>query len=134
LLRDCPMPIWAERASRRHHGWRVMASVDVGAAGSSTTALSDRILEAARAVARDDTRLWVLHSWRLEGERLLSGMGRITPASDPAELERGERRAHRAALDDLLARHGLEEGRDVSVELARGDPAATIPEAAKRLD
>lgn len=132
LLRKCPLPVWAVRASGHEYPRRILAAVDVASDDPQGRLLNEHILEVALVFTRrSGSRLWLLHAWNLWGERLLSGIGGEAPER-VAELVSQEERSLRRELEHLLARHDVGEVA-MQLELVRGEAVDVIRAAVERL-
>ena len=131
LLRKCPCPVWAIKPTHEKKYARIMAAVDPDPIDKKRNALNSKIMELATSLARSEgSELHVVHCWRLYGDTILSGRGRMSQ-NKVAELARKARMEHEGRISELVEKQapGLPNNR---IHLLKGDAEALIPALAKR--
>lgn len=132
LLRDSPASVLQVGPADGRPARRVLVGVDPDDMDAQRTALSERVLSVARAVARaEGATLHVVQAWQAPGERLvvLRADG-DTEAAYYAEMSR--LRALRA-LARLVQPQGLNPS-GAQVHLEKGPPDEIVPAVAARID
>jgi nucleotide-binding universal stress UspA family protein len=115
------------KPTRKRRYTRILAAVDPSRAKPEEGALNRKILEIGSSLAAHDKGdFHVVHAWKLFGESLLRGGGRVPPADVEGEL-RASRARHQRQLEELLETAGVktEPGR---VHLIKGTPDIVIPD------
>lgn len=131
LMRKCPCPVWVIKPAHRKKYARIMAAIDPDPIDKKRNALNTKIMELATSLAHmEGSELHVVHAWRLYGETLLSGSGRMSQ-SEVDKLARKTQAKHEGWIAKLLEKHapGLPNNR---VHLLKGDAERLIPALAKK--
>lgn len=124
LMRKCPVPLLVTKPARRKRFNQVLAAIDPTVTGESRDTLNKTILELARSLsAREDADLHVVHAWRLLGESMLRGRGRVPP-EDVDHLVLEEKERHRCLVEAMLKKHAVSGHR---LHLPKGEAAEVIP-------
>jgi len=125
LLRHAPCALLLVRRGAFDGYRNILAAVDPMHAHDTEAVLDDRVLEAAKTFAGCwDSRIEVLHCY-LESEQLPM----VSPGVAGYYGERSSRAEHARAVDELVARHGLQPG---NIALEPGDARELIPAVAER--
>ena len=125
LLRHVPCPLLLVRRDEFDGYRRILAAVDPMHTHDADGLLDDRILEAARVFAGPrDSRIDVLHCY-LDSEHLPL----VAPGVAGYYGERSSRDEHARAVEELVARHGLDHS---CIAMEPGDARQQIPAAAER--
>ena len=131
LMRKCPCPVWVIKATHRKKYSRIMAAVDPDPLDKKRNALNAKIMELATSLARTEgSELHVVHAWRLYGETLLSGRGRMRQ-SEVDKLVRKARKEHEGWVAELVGKFAphIPKG---GIHLLKGNAEALIPALTKR--
>lgn len=132
LIRQCPCPLWFAKSPRLRPKVQVLAAVDPFHFGSKLARLDDRILGAARQVAKMfGGKLAVCHAQVPPAPYVGDVLGRL-PA--PAPLLPGQLRRHlatvRKATNQLARRFGVP---TAARFVESGDPVVVLPRMTRRL-
>jgi universal stress protein E len=130
LMRKCPCPVWVIKPEHQKKFSRIMAAVDPDPIDKKRNALNTKIMELATSLARiEGSELHVVHAWRLYGETLLSGSGRMSQ-SEVNKLAHQARMEHKDWIAELVGKYapGLPKNR---IHLLKGDAEVLIPALAK---
>jgi len=131
LMRKCPCPVWVIKPTHRKKYVRIMAAVDPDPIDKKRNALNTKIMELATSLARiEGSELHVVHAWRLFGETLLSGPGRMSQG-EVDKLARKTMMEHKSWVAKLVGKYAphIPNGR---IHLLKGDSEELIPALAKR--
>lgn len=131
LLRKCPCPVWVIKPKHHKKYARIMVAVDPDPIDKKRNALNTKIMELATSLAHmEGSELHIVHAWRLFGETLLLGPGRMSQ-SEVNDLARKTRKEHEGWVAELVGKYAphIPKGR---VHLLKGDAETLIPEMAKR--
>jgi universal stress protein E len=132
LIRHCPCPLWFAKSRARLQKARVLAAVDPFHTHAKPARLDDRILQTARQVAMlSRGKVAMCHAYLVPEYTTSDGLGYL-PARMPLPVEQLRRyeTAVRKAVDRLARRHRIP---PAARFLERGDPAAVLPQLARRL-
>ena len=144
LIRACPCPVAVMGSHRAEEGQKVtVAAVDVTSSPEDeevNAKLNDRILDLSLAsLAKPDTRLHVIHVWRLYGESILrSPRAHVKPEEVDALLEK-ERADRQEKLERLVENYRSRlTGSDAErfapeIHLVKGDPGSAIQSTLEQL-
>ncbi len=134
LLRTCPCPVWLSRPiSRARADVRVAVAVDPMSAEPASQDLAIQLLQLSRVLADSYSgELSIVSAWDFEFEDYLrhSPWARMSDEAISDNVLTAER-DHQTALDELIARAGLD-GR-LSLHRPRGRPDQAIPQAVDEL-
>ena len=127
LMRKCPCAVWVMRPTRRIRYSKILAAVDTDPSDNQKEALNVKIMDLASSLARmENSRLHIVHAWRLEGESTLrSGFARV-PAAKLSETLREVRGQHKQHLERLLKGYPLQKIKH-QVHLLKGHADKLIP-------
>lgn len=131
LLRQCPCPVWLSRpVARRRDEMKIAVAIDPENTTPEGHDLSLRLLRLSRALADSCSgELNIVSCWDYEFEKTLRHNPWIKmPEEDLKKTVDEARRHHRAALDALTLKSGIE-GK-VQVHHARGAADEMIPQYA----
>jgi universal stress protein E len=131
LMRKCPCPVWVIKPSQQKKFAKIMAAVDPDATDEKRKALDAKIMELATSLARiEGSELHVVHCWKLFGEKIFSGSGRMS-RSEVDKLARTVRMEHKDRISMLVEKHapGFLSTR---IHLLKGEADELIPALAKR--
>jgi universal stress protein E len=132
LVRHCPCPLWFAKSPAGLQKVGVLAAVDPFHSHAKPARLDDRILQTARQVATlFRGKLAMGHAYAVPEYTMSDGTWNL-PARTPlpaSQLRRYETTV-RKALDQLARRHRIPRA---SRFAERGDPAAVLPQLARRL-
>jgi nucleotide-binding universal stress UspA family protein len=132
LLRKCPCPVLLLRGAGARLQ-RLLAAVDPDPEDVVRDSLNPRIMAHAALLRQlAGGSLDIAHAWHMLGEELLRGGSDGLSQAELRALLRGERQARLAALEKMLAPHGLGI-RDPRVHLLKGRPEDVLPEVAARI-
>ena len=130
LMRKCPCPVWVVQPTHRKKSG-ILAAIDPDPFDEVRNALNSKIMELATSLAPvEGTELHVVHAWRLYGETLLSGPGRMSQG-EVKKMARKTRTEHKGWVADLVRRHAPRLP-DERIHLLKGDAGRVIPALAKR--
>lgn len=125
LLRKCPVPVWVHSPSMATN--RAIA-VAVGPVGvdKTTEDLNVKLLELGASLASfQESRLHIIHAWRLDGDSMLSSRRLSYPWAEIDAMAKAVVTEARAELDWLIDRAGL--GRDdISLHIQNGHSADVL--------
>ena len=131
LMRKCPCPVWAIKASQTDGFKRILAAVDPNPSDPIQEGLNRKILDLATSLARlGHSKLHIVHAWSTATEPFNHWGDFGLPTSEAARMADETRDLHERWLAALLA----EDVRDDlahQVHLLRGSPRKLIPEVAK---
>ena len=144
LIRACPCPVAIMGAHRPEESQRVtVAAIDVTSAPEDEEVnadLNDRILDLSLlSLTKPDTRLHVVHVWRLYGESIMrSPRANVNPEEVDALLEvecAGRRDKLEKLVENYRARLTGSEAEQFAPEihLIKGDPSSAIPATLEQL-
>jgi universal stress protein E len=131
LMRKCPCPVWVVKPTHHKKYARIMAAVDPDPFDEERNSLNTKVMELAISLAHmEGSELHVVHAWRLYGETLLPGPGRMSQV-EVNKLARKARTEHKGWIAELVEKHapGLPSNR---IHLLKGDAERVIPLLAKR--
>lgn len=131
LMRKCPCPVWVIKPSQQKKFAKIMAAVDPDPTDEKRKALDTKIMELATSLARiEGSELHVVHCWKLFGEKIFSGSGRMS-RSEVDKLARTVRMEHKDRISMLVEKHapGLLSTR---IHLLKGEADELLPALAKR--
>ncbi|NTW60109.1 MAG: universal stress protein [Nitrospirae bacterium] len=131
LMRKCPCPVWVIKPAHHKKYARIMAALDPDPIYKKRNALNNKIMELATSLARKEgSELHVVHAWRLFGETLLSGPGRMSQG-EVDKLARKTMMEHKSWVAKLVGKYAphIPKG---CIHLLKGDTEALIPAPAKR--
>ena len=136
LMRKCPCAVWVLKRTRKTRHSKILAAVDPDPSDDQRQALNVKILDLASSLARmENSRLHIVHAWRLAGESSLRrGFARVS-AAKLSEMLREIRGQHEQHLERLLEGCPLQKIRH-QVHLLEGDADKLIPAlaAAEKVD
>ncbi len=135
LMRKCPCPVWVIKAGQTRQFRRILAAVDLVQDDLERGKLAQKIMEIATSLAQmDKSELLILHAWRMYGESMLRGQGRLSDEVMESLL-RETKEVQRQKLIELLQRSHLD-GLSYEVYLLKGDAGNLISELvpAKEVD
>ncbi|MDH3678794.1 MAG: universal stress protein [Acidimicrobiia bacterium] len=128
VLRKCPCPVWVIRPTRAKVQ-RVLAAVNPI---PEEEELNHQILELASSMTElYGGELHVVHAWELQGETTMRNSAFIH--TSPGDIDRmlaDAQHRHREALEELIAKTGIEA--EWNVHLMKGRAADAIVELAAR--
>lgn len=144
LIRACPCPVAVIRSYPHEAGRKVaVAAVDVTSSPEDEEVnanLNERILDLSlTSLIEPDTRLHVVHVWRLYGESILrSPRAHVKPEEVDALLEK-ERADRQEKLERLVENYrskltgSAAERFTPEIHLVKGDPGSAIPGTLEQL-
>lgn len=131
LMRKCPCPVWVIKPTQQKKYARIMAAVDPDPIDEKRNSLDAKIMELAASLARiEGSELHVVHCWKLFGEKIFSGSGRMS-RSEVNKLSRTVRMDHKDRISELVEKHTPDFPSN-RIHLLKGDAEKLIPEMAKR--
>lgn len=131
LMRKCPCPVWALKATKRGRFARILAAVDLDPSDEVKSQLNAKIIQLAASLAQSErSKLHVIHTWSLYGESFLSTLGRVQ-GSEMDEAVSKAKKLHKKWLEGFLEEYapGIPKRQ---IHLMHGDAGRLIPELARR--
>jgi universal stress protein E len=131
LMRKCPCPVWALKATKRGRFARILAAVDLDPSDEVKSQLNAKIIQLAASLAQSErSKLHVIHTWTVYGESFLSTLGRVQE-SEMDEAVGKAKKVHEEWLEGFLQEHapGIPKSQ---IHLMHGDAGRLIPELARR--
>ena len=131
LMRKCPCPVWAIRATKRGRFARILAAVDLDPSDEVKSQLNAKIIQLAASLAQSEkSKLHVIHTWSLYGESFLSTLARVQER-DMDELVNKAEKVHKKWLEGFLQEYtpGIPKSQ---IHLMHGDAGRLIPELARK--
>lgn len=131
LMRKCPCPVWAIKATKRGRFARILAAVDLDPSNEVKSRLNVKIMQLATSLAQSEgSRLHIVHTWSLYGQSFLRTLGRV----QENEMERMINKAkklHQTWLEEFVKEYAPGIPRR-QVHLLQGEAGRVIPELAGR--
>lgn len=120
LIRHCPVPLWLVKPHAMPDNPTVVAAVDPVHERDKPADLDNRILELAQKVrTATDGKLYVFHAFDPSPAYAVSADSMAFPISAPINgMIEALRERHTSAMDDLIARHGIDKD---STHVLEGD-------------
>lgn len=131
LMRKCPCPVWALKATKRGRFARILAAVDLDPSDKVKTQLNAKIIQLAASLAQSErSKLHVIHTWTVYGESFLSTLGRVQE-SEKDEVVSEAKKVHKKWLEGFLEEYaaGIPKSQ---IHLMHGDAGRLIPELARK--
>lgn len=128
LLRQCPCPVWLNRAADEDARQKNIAvAIDPDDNTGAGPELAKRMLELGFSLAHDRKgKLTVISCWDYVYEHFLRhNAWTPVPDDEVQKLVRSAEQDHRSALDELIQQAGL--GKNIAVEHLRGQADELIP-------
>lgn len=133
LLRKCPVPVWVQAPTTATSDAIAVAIGPVGV-DAATEALNVKLLELAGSMAKiQDSRLHVLHAWRLDGDSMLSSRRLSYPWLEMETLAMQVVTEARAELDWLIDRAGLNRS-ELSLHIRNGHTVDVLTAAIRDIN
>lgn len=119
LVRKCPVPVWVHSPGTATEGPIAVAIGPVGV-DETTRRLNVKLLKLAGSMAKiHDSRLHIVHAWRLDGDSTASSRRLFYPWAEMEALATTVVTEARAELDWLIDRAGLDRS-DLSRHVRNG--------------
>lgn len=131
LMRKCPCPVWALKATKRGRFARILAAVDLDPSDELKSHLNAKIIRLATSLAQSErSKLHIIHTWSLYGESFLSTLGRVKESEIDKMINKAKK-MHQMWLREFVKKYAP--GIPLrQFHLLQGDAGRLIPELARR--
>lgn len=131
LMRKCPCPVWALKATKLGRFARILAAVDLNPSDEVKSQLNAKIIQLATSLAQSErSKLHIIHTWSLYGESFLSTLGRVQE-NEMDKMINKAKKVHQIWLREFVKKYAP--GIPLrQLHLLQGEAARLILELAKR--
>lgn len=130
LIRKCPSPVWAMKASKASRYHRILAAISLP--HSSDDHLNNKIIEYALHIAKHESaEVQVIHVWKPGVMPEIPHLGSVKQEAIHQWLVETESRHHKW-FRDFLKQYNFEDD-DKRVHFVRGEPSLVIAETAEEI-